>query len=117
MMCYSFINSSLDYPYIDHLFTTYQSFINSFASQMEHRLEMMPQALPKVLIREHSEGRCEIKWGATGTRLSGGCSKKAAVELRPDKRPGLLPGPGGSGRCRGPAERMKSLSQHSHSCG
>lgn len=26
-MRYSFINSSLDYPYIDHLFTTYHSFI------------------------------------------------------------------------------------------
>lgn len=78
---------------------------------------MMPRALPKVLRREHREGRCETKWGAIGTRLSGGCSMKAAIELRPDKSPELLPGPGGSGGCRGPAERMKSLSQHSHSCG
>lgn len=28
MMCDSFINSSLDYPYIDHLVTTYHSFIH-----------------------------------------------------------------------------------------
>jgi hypothetical protein len=39
--------------------------------------------------------------GETGTRLSGGCSKKAAVGLRSEKRPDVMQGPGGRTRYRG----------------
>lgn len=51
--------------------------------------------------------------GETGTRLSGGCSRKAAVELKFEERPDVMQSPGGSSRCRGLAERLK----HGHSCG
>lgn len=49
-------------------------------------------------------------------RQGPGC-QEAAVELRPEKRPDVMQGPGGSSRCRGLAKIMLALPQQGHSCG
>ena len=51
---------------------------------------------PGLLRKEHGEDMRPS--GETGTRLSGDCSKKVAVELRSEKSPDVMQDHGGSSR-------------------